>query len=170
MQASPSACARCSAVKSSAGTSGASPIATTTCPTSRGDLREAGADRVGGPELRLLANAQRAVAEVRLHLLGVVPGDHHLLLDAGRAQRGEDVVEHRPARHRVQHLGQAGPHAGSLAGGQHDRRGDGHDPAGSCAASATISISTRAPFGSARTATVVRAGYGRRQVAGVRPR
>ncbi len=137
-------------------------------PDLAGELRQPRPHGVGGAQLRLLSHAPCTIAEMRLDLVRVVTGDHHLLLDAGRGQRGQDVVEHRAARHRVQHLWQAGSHASSLAGGQHDRRGDGHDPAGSCAASAIISISTRAPFGSARTATVVARRVRRRQVARVR--
>jgi len=39
---------------------------------------------------------------------------------------GQDVVDHCPAGERVQHLGNARPHAGALAGGQDDGGRSGH--------------------------------------------
>ena len=58
-------------------------------------------------------------------------GGHRLLPrlnhhgDAGRpglASGGENMAEHGPPGHRVQHLGQVGPHPRALTGGEHDGR------------------------------------------------
>ena len=126
-----------------------------------GDLLEAGTNGIGGPLLRLLAHRSRPPREQRLDLFRSMPDHDNWLLDPGRGERGQHVLEHRASGERVENLRQARAHAGSLSGGKDDRRRARHDRSGSSSgASATISISTRAPLGSAFTAIVDRAGKG----------
>ena len=86
------------------------------------DPAEAGAHRVGGTELRVLANGGDAVSERGLQLVSAESGHHHRMLDAGSRQRGQHMVQHRPAGERVEDLGDARSHASPLAGGQDDGR------------------------------------------------
>ena len=78
---------------------------------------------IGGAALRLLDHRARPFAERRRDRLGAMPDHDDRTVDAGLRERGEDVVEHRPTGQRMEHLRDAGSHAGALAGGQDDGRG-----------------------------------------------
>src|SRR3972149_3414813 len=89
--------------------------------------------------------------------LGSVAGDDNELLHARRGQGVEHVVDHGAPRQLVQNLWNPRAHPRSLPGGQHDGRNRCHAQPPSPTI-AIASISTAASFGSARTATVERAG------------
>ena len=56
------------------------------------------------------------------HVVGPIADDDDRPLDAGRGQRVEHVVDHRPPADRHQHLGQLRLHSGALAGCHDDRK------------------------------------------------
>ena len=89
------------------------------------DRGQPDADRVGGSALRLLAHRGGAIGDVCVHGVGAVAGDDHRTIDAGRVEGVEDVVDQGATGERMQHLRDAGAHAGSLAGGQDDGRWGG---------------------------------------------
>ena len=62
-----------------------------------------------------------------LDRIGPVAGHDHRTLDADRRERVKDVEDERAAGKRVQHLRDAGAHAGALARGQDDGLGRGQD-------------------------------------------
>ena len=92
-----------------------------------GDRLEADADGVRRSALRLLAHRRGSIADRGLDRFGSVPGHDHRTLHADRRKGVEDVEDERPAGERVQHLRDAGAHAGALARGQDDGRGRGQD-------------------------------------------
>ena len=100
---------------------------TSTTPSALGNRLEADADGVRRSALRLLAHRRGSIADRGLDRLGAVAGHDHRALDADRREGVEDVVDQRTAGKRVQHLRDAGAHAGALARGQDDGRGRGQD-------------------------------------------
>jgi hypothetical protein len=87
------------------------------------------ANRIGGAQLRLLADGRNgtdvvgSAAQFRFDLVGTVTGDHDRMLDTAARERIQDVQQHRSACQMVEDLWQARAHPGPLAGGQDDGRG-----------------------------------------------
>ena len=76
---------------------------------------------VPGAELLHLGRELDAiVAEARLDLLSPVADDHDDPFGIELGRGPEHVLEHRPSRHRVENLVQAGLHPGPFAGGEND--------------------------------------------------
>ena len=77
-----------------------------------------------GPELRRLHDELQtwSPGEGGTDLLGPVPDDEDGLLRLERLHGPEHVIDHRPARNRVQHLGLGGLHPRPLPGRKnHDK-------------------------------------------------
>ena len=90
-----------------------------------GEAGEAHGHGVARAPLLVLLDELEAQAGAVLHQLlgdplGAVAHDDDGPVELGGRQGVEDVQDHGPTAQQVQRLGPGGPHAGSLAGRQHD--------------------------------------------------
>ena len=89
------------------------------------ERRQTDADGVRGALLRLLAHRRGAIGHGRLDRVRPVAGHDHRTLNANAGEGVEHVEDEWAAGKRVQHLRDAGSHAGTLPRGQDDGRGCG---------------------------------------------
>jgi hypothetical protein len=119
----PAVCSAITRSSSEGGSSGASPHRDEDDAVGADHGLETDANGIAGPALRLLAHRRGSTSHRGLDCIGPMADHDHRPLDADRRERVKDVEDERPAGKRVQHLRDAGAHAGALARGQDDGLG-----------------------------------------------
>src|SRR5439155_19817443 len=78
-------------------------------------------DGMAGPEpARLFHQRHLAVRQEVLHALGLISNDDRDMALRERLRQVHRVEHHRPPAHRMEHLGQLGPHADALTRSEDD--------------------------------------------------